>query len=89
MLSGGGALIPNIDELTQRVFKVPVQIAQPKLLKGMDRTMISPENLTPIGLLCLGKQLKQMEMENAMPVRKMLKQEIGSFIKIFRRAIKF
>ena len=89
VIGGGGALIPEITELAQQVFQTPARVGRPRELPGMDPKLNDPRMLTPIGLLCLGQQLQQMELAKSPPLPRLLRQELGALYKLCRRAIKF
>ncbi|MBL8984879.1 MAG: cell division protein FtsA [Gemmatimonadetes bacterium] len=61
VLSGGGAQIPGIVELTREVFALPVRIAQPGTgLSGLVDRIAAPRMTVPAGLLLYGaKQVLQ------------------------------
>jgi cell division protein FtsA len=55
VLVGGGALIPRVEQLAQRVFNTPVRIGRPRLISGQQEILDSPRYVTPIALLRWGK----------------------------------
>ncbi|MDX2057489.1 MAG: cell division protein FtsA [Gemmatimonadales bacterium] len=61
VLSGGGAQVPGIVELTREVFALPVRIAQPGTgLSGLVDRIAAPRMTVPAGLLLYGaKQVLQ------------------------------
>ncbi len=61
VLSGGGAQVPGIIELTREVFALPVRIAQPGAgLSGLVDRIAAPRMTVPAGLLLYGaKQVLQ------------------------------
>ena len=89
VLCGGGALIPHIDELAGSFFAVPARIGQPGNVTGAENEIKSPRYVTPIGLLHLGYQLREMEKSNAMPFWEIIKRDFSRISNVARRAIKF
>lgn len=51
VLCGGGARIPGIVELTERIFKLPATIGYPTGINGISSALKQPEFATPIGLI--------------------------------------
>jgi cell division protein FtsA len=51
VLTGGGALLKDIDKLASRVFNVPVRIGKVCGVKGIDHILESPTFATTVGLL--------------------------------------
>ena len=54
VLTGGTALLPDIDELAERIFDKPAKVGAPQGLKGMSGIMQSPIYSTGIGLVLHG-----------------------------------
>ncbi len=89
VLCGGGALIPHIAELAASFFAVPARIGQPGNVTGAESEIQSPRYVTPIGLLHLGYQLREMEKSNAMPFWEVMKKDLSKISNVAKRAIKF
>ena len=89
VLCGGGALIPHIDELAGSFFAVPARIGQPGNVTGAEKEIQSPRYVTPIGLLHLGYQLREMEKSTATPFWEVIKHDFSRLIGIAKKAIKF
>lgn len=53
VLTGGGALIPGVDELAERVFGRPVRIASPRGTPGIGERVANPVFATAVGLALL------------------------------------
>ncbi len=87
VLTGGGALIPNVTDLAQQVFKVPTRIGRPPEVAGVDDTLMSPCNATPIGLLYVGQRLNQIQTR-PQPLHKIVKQEVSNMAELVWRAFK-
>ena len=54
VLTGGTALMEDIDHLAERVFELPVKVGVPQNLKGMSSGVTSPIYSTGIGLVLSG-----------------------------------
>ncbi len=54
VLTGGGALIPQIDKLAQQVFSAPVAVGVPRQVKTDAGGTLDPRWATPLGLIRLG-----------------------------------
>jgi len=51
ILTGGGALLPGMLELAERIFDLPVRIGRPTGVEGMKDLAASPAHTTAVGLL--------------------------------------
>lgn len=54
ILTGGGALLPGMVELAERIFDLPVRIGRPTGVEGMKDLAASPAHTTAVGLLLHG-----------------------------------
>ena len=54
VLTGGSALLPQIDELAEKIFELPVEVRFPKDLKGLSGVLESPIYSTAVGLVQYG-----------------------------------
>ncbi len=88
VLGGGGALIPNITNLAQQVFEAPARVGVPKDIPGLEDEHRSPRLLTPIGLLHLGRQFRQMDMMDSQPFHRVVRRELAAIFDLARRAMK-
>lgn len=62
LICGGGARIPKIEDLAQRIFAVPYQPGKAMGVNGLTKALEAPEFACPIGLLkCAAFQMKRRE----------------------------
>jgi cell division protein FtsA len=54
ILTGGGALLPGMVELAERIFDLPVRVGRPSGVEGMKDLAASPAHTTAVGLLLHG-----------------------------------
>jgi cell division protein FtsA len=54
VLTGGGALLPNIESLAEDVFGLPVRIGTPSTIGGLTDALALPQYATAIGLVRFG-----------------------------------
>jgi cell division protein FtsA len=54
VITGGGALLPGIELLAQRVLDMPVRNASPRSVNGLVDTISQPQHATAVGLVLLG-----------------------------------
>jgi cell division protein FtsA len=67
VLTGGGALLPNIEPLAEEVFGLPVRIGTPNSIGGLTDAMSAPQYATAIGLVLMGAN---GDREDALRVKK-------------------
>ncbi len=51
ILTGGGALLPGIVDLAERIFDLPVRVGRPTGVEGMNDLTASPAHTTAVGLM--------------------------------------
>jgi cell division protein FtsA len=54
VLTGGGALLPNIESIAEEVFGLPVRLGTPNTVGGLTDAMALPQYATAIGLVLFG-----------------------------------
>ncbi|HKU80830.1 MAG TPA: cell division FtsA domain-containing protein, partial [Candidatus Tumulicola sp.] len=54
VLTGGGALLPNIEALAEDVFGLPVRVGMPNTIGGLTDAIALPQYSTAIGLVLFG-----------------------------------
>jgi cell division protein FtsA len=54
VLTGGGALLPNIEPLAEEVFGLPVRIGNANAVEGLTDAMTAPQYATAVGLVLFG-----------------------------------
>lgn len=55
VLTGGTALLPNIVDLAEQIFDLPVRVGFPDGIKGKVDDVYSPRCATGVGLVCYGR----------------------------------
>lgn len=77
-LCGGGARIPQIQQLAERLFQVPAFLGKTNSISGLKSTLDQPEFATAIGLVKFGSlQGKQREAQASMSFG--LRNRLGRF----------
>jgi cell division protein FtsA len=66
VLTGGGAHLRGLPELAEKIFNLPVRLAQPRGLAGMTDEVSQPENSTAVGLILYGARTRRLA-ENSRP----------------------
>ncbi|MBT3274874.1 MAG: cell division protein FtsA, partial [Spirochaetales bacterium] len=56
VLTGGGALLPGISELSQEIFGVPARAGYPRKLGGLTAEFQNPMYSAAVGLVCYGAE---------------------------------
>ena len=51
VLVGGGSLLSGVTELASEIFRLPARMGFPEAIGGLDRSYISPDYTTVLGLL--------------------------------------
>jgi cell division protein FtsA len=78
-LCGGGSRTPQIEQLAERVFQLPVQRGHAASLGGMKSALDQPEFATAIGLVRFGSlQVKRRDGDGSFASR--LKQTVGQLL---------
>jgi cell division protein FtsA len=60
VLTGGGAHLRGLPELTERIFNLPVRVAVPRGLAEMSDEVSQPEYATAVGLLLYGARTQRL-----------------------------
>jgi cell division protein FtsA len=60
VLTGGGARLRGLLELTERVFNLPVRMASPRGLEHMSEDVSQPEYSTAVGLVLYGARTRRL-----------------------------
>jgi cell division protein FtsA len=60
VLTGGGAHLRGLPELTERVFNLPVRVASPRGLADMSEDVSRPEYSTAVGLVLYGARTRRL-----------------------------
>ena len=85
ILTGGGALLPDVAKLTREIFSnIPVEIGTPKVDMFLPEALNNPRFTTPIGLLLFARD--NMDNFRQTSVRKQFKQDCRDFVKTLANA---
>jgi cell division protein FtsA len=84
VLCGGGARVPGIDRLAERIFGLPVALGRTKTISGLVATLDQPEFATGIGLVKFGSF--QQPGGTAARWTARLREKLGSLSSVFRSA---
>lgn len=60
VLTGGGACLRGLPELTERIFNLPVRVAAPRGLGEMSDEVSQPEYATAVGLVLYGARTRRL-----------------------------
>lgn len=82
VLCGGGARVPGVDELAERIFGVPVALGRTRTISGLVATLDQPEFATGIGLVKFGSF--QTPGLKSLRWAARLRQTLGSLGSVFR-----
>lgn len=87
VMTGGTALLANIQELAEQIFDLPVRIGMPRGVGGVNEIIHTPQCATAVGLLFYGTRNRAEALATAYRNRKMMgkltSQIKGIFGKIF------
>lgn len=75
-LVGGGALIPDVCELAERILQAPVRVGLPSGLTAVSEDLNSPRWVTPVGLLHLGQNFREVEDAASLPFKETIKRDL-------------
>ena len=88
VICGGGALIPKLDTFTKALFKVPVKIGAPENISNLSSEQNSPRYITLLGLLQLAHEQKQMQKDNELSLRALLKRDVINIFRLCKESIR-
>jgi cell division protein FtsA len=60
VLTGGGAHLRGLPELTEKIFNLPARVASPRGLAGMSEEVSRPEYSTAVGLVLYGARTRRL-----------------------------
>ena len=75
-------------QLAKSVFRSPVTIGIPGNVIGPDSVVNSPRYVTPVGLLQMSWENEMMELDESPSGWDTLREELGGFFKLAKRAIR-
>ncbi len=81
VLTGGCALLKDIDKLASRVFNVPVRIGKVRNVKGLDHILESPAFATAVGLLKMANESRKHKKNTVPPSPRRLLNVVTSWMK--------
>jgi cell division protein FtsA len=81
VITGGGANLPGIAELGQRVTRMPVRLGIPLRLQGVGDVLDNPAHATGVGLLLW--QLKNDDTESPQAKDKMMQRLLKKALRLF------
>lgn len=79
VLCGGGARIPGITKLADRIFGLPVAIGRTKTISGLASTLDQPEFATAIGLVRYGSFRTRRPARRSRGLTRSLVRKLGGF----------
>ncbi len=82
VLCGGGARVPAIDQVAERIFGLPVSFGRTRTISGLVATLDQPEFATGIGLVKFGS-FQQREPAR-LRWKKRLQETFGTLTSLFR-----
>ena len=82
VITGGGANLPGIAELGQKIMRMPVRLGVPMMLPGVSDMLDNPADATSVGLLMW--KLKSEDTETSKTRRKGLHGLLVKMLRLFR-----
>ena len=82
VITGGGANLPGITELGEKITRMPVRVGRPSPLNGVSDTLTNPAYATGVGLLLW--KLRNQETNNPAAKENALRKLLTQMIKLFR-----
>ena len=73
VLTGGGALLPNIEAIAEDVFGLPVRVGMPNTIGGLTDAMALPQYATAIGLVLFGANDERDAADHRPPARRIVR----------------
>lgn len=67
VLTGGGAMVRNLDLLAEEIFNRPVRVGQPQVMRFRDDRFKQPLYATSVGLLTYQEPLRQVRSQVGVP----------------------
>ena len=80
VLTGGTALLPNVVELAEQVFDMPVRIGYPRNVGGLLEQINTPRTTTAVGLVLFGSRTKNFAVKEQAGVINKLKHWLRGII---------
>jgi len=80
VLTGGTALLPNVVELAEQVFDMPVRIGYPRNVSGLLEEINTPRSTTAVGLVLYGSRSKSFVAKEQGGMLSKLKQWLKDIV---------
>ncbi len=85
VLTGGGANLQHITDLSQEIFQQPIKIGQPQLTGGVSEKVNNPRYSTGVGLINYGTEnWEELEYDNPININSIVKRSLSKFSNIFK-----
>jgi len=84
LICGGGARIPGIQKLAEKVFELPASLGKANSISGLKSALDQPEFATAIGLVKFGSFLQKKKTSSGF--KEAIKQTFGGLWPQFRKA---
>ena len=85
VLTGGGANLQHITDLSQEIFQQPIKIGQPQLAGGVSEKVNNPRYSTGVGLINYGTEnWEKLEYENPININSIVKRSLSKMSTIFK-----
>jgi cell division protein FtsA len=82
VITGGGANLPGITELGEKITRMPVRVGRPSALNGVSDTLTNPAYATGVGLLLW--KMRNQEADNPASKENALRKLLTQMFKLFR-----
>jgi cell division protein FtsA len=82
VITGGGANLPGITELGEKITRMPVRVGRPSALTGVSDTLTNPAYATAVGLLLW--KLRNQQTNNPAAKENALRKLLTQMFKLFR-----
>ena len=76
LICGGGARLPGIQKLAERIFQLPASLGKANSINGLKSALDQPEFATAIGLVKFGS-FQQKKKSNSTSIKQAIKQTFG------------
>jgi cell division protein FtsA len=80
LICGGGARIPGIQKIAERIFQLPASIGKANSISGLKSALDQPEFATAIGLVKFGS-FQQKKKSSHGTFKQVIKQTFGAFVR--------
>jgi len=80
VLTGGTALLPNVVELAEQVFDMPVRIGYPRNVSGLLEEINTPRSTTAVGLVLYGSRSRSFVAKEQGGMLSKLKQWLRGIV---------